>query len=176
MKILILSVVTLLLVACKSSQDHVRVATDYIARPVVYQKPGASVSLRDSQVNLDVSGVQYAVDVDIGSAYSDGKLLLDVHASDGLHIVGGDTELVMTLSQEIITLPYVLIAERDGRYYLYLNATVERDGQKRSRALTLIVQVGEEEAAIKNEEPGSLEKSTNEELMIVLPVKEEIIR
>lgn len=134
------------LVACNSASNITEtiLATNYEKNTVTYQKPGAAVSLVNSQVNLDAAGVQYEIDFTINSRYSSGDMSVSVKSSDGLYIVGGDSVVKETLINGDISFPYTVTATESGRYYLYAVVSVESNGVKRSRALTLIVQVGEE--------------------------------
>jgi hypothetical protein len=115
MKVLILLSVTLLfvftLLGCKGGVQSVRVAQDYVKQPAAYQKPGAALVLQNSQVNLEVAGAEYAVDVGIVSGYASGDMLLSVTASNGLHIVSGDTQSNVNLTAGNINQSYTLIAE-----------------------------------------------------------------
>jgi hypothetical protein len=172
LSVAVMSVFTL--VACKGGGQSVRMAQDYVKQPIVYQKPGAALMLQNSQVNLEVAGAQYIVDVGIVSGYDSGDMVLSVAASNGLHIVSGDTQSTINLTAGNSNQTYTLIAEEAGRYYLYLNAVVNKDGRKLSRALTFIVQVGEEQ--IKEELSVDLEKAGTSEMLITMPAKEEIIR
>jgi hypothetical protein len=162
------------LVACKGGGQSVRIAQDYVKQPAVYQKPGAALMLQNSQVNLEVAGAQYAVDVVIINGYGSGDMVLSVTASDGLHIVSGDTQSTVSLAAGNINQSYSLIAEEAGRYYLYLNAMVTKNGRTLTRALTFIVQVGEEQ--LKDETSISVEKTGTSDTVITMPAKEEIIR
>jgi len=162
------------LVACKGGGQSVRMAQDYVKQPAVYQKPGAALMLQNSQVNLEVAGAQYAVDVGIVSGYSSGDMVLSVSASNGLHIVSGDTQSTVSLTAGNINQSYTLIAEEAGRYYLYLNAIVTKDGRTLARALTFIVQVGEEQ--LKDGSSIGSEKAGTSDTVITMPAKEEIIR
>jgi Mg2+/citrate symporter len=160
------------LVACAGSDQSVRMAQDYVKQSAGYQKTGAAVMLQDSQVNLEVAGAQYAVDVGILSGYSSGVVMLTVTSSEGLYIVDGDVNPSKSLVPGLISFPYTLIASKSGHYYLYLHAEVIRDGVSSYRALTFIVQVG------KEAEGGDISKKNGRAVngVISMPAKEEIIR
>ena len=158
--------------ACGQERATVRTANDYVKSVAVYAKPGASISLSDQQVNLGVSGVQYAINIDLNSAYDSGQLTLSVAASDGLYIVGGDVAPVIALGSGIISLPYTVIAAEEGRYYIYLNVSVEKGGVVTGRALTFIVQVGDESKSIS---AAAQKSSANTSGVVSMPAKEVII-
>ena len=146
-RILLLSILFVsILGACMDSlgQQKKQVANDYVQSPSAYSKPGAVLTLVNSQVNLQVAGVDYAVNIDINSDYADGSMTLSVSASDGLSITDGELNPTISLKRGVIHLPYQLMAQQPGRYYLYINATVDSGGKKAARAMTFIVQVGEE--------------------------------
>jgi hypothetical protein len=163
---------SVLLQACDQGQARVYVANDYVKAVEIHRKPGAKVSLDNRQVNLAVSGAQYAINVDINSAYDSGQMTLVVTGSEGLFIVGGDVNPTMALSKGVMTLPYTVIASEDGRYYLHLNATVEKNGVIAVRALTLIVQVGDESKALSTASQKANNGSTG---VVSMTAKEEII-
>ncbi|MFT6189671.1 MAG: hypothetical protein ACJATV_001641 [Granulosicoccus sp.] len=164
-------VAILSLIGCK----EVRVATDYIQRENTYTKPGANVVLESSQVNLAVAGAQYAINAVLLSGYNSGDVTLSVSSSEGLYIVGGDVNPAMTLTKGKINCPYTVIAAEKGRYYLYMNAKVEKDGQVEHTALVFIVQVGEEDK-IDGKQSSQKASSGNDSGVISLPAHEEIIR
>lgn len=154
--------------------QSVLVAHDYIKRPVPHVKPGAALDLTYSQVNLDVAGAQYAVNVDIDSGYSSGDMSLDVKTSEGLYIVDGDLTANVSLSKGQIARPFEVMAVAPGRYYIYVNAKVDSGDRQSSRALTFIVQVGEE----KDDSDQYYQTLTEDdgEVLVSMPAREEIIR
>jgi len=159
------------LIACDENLlegQNVLTAKSYIKQEAAYAKPGAALTLENKQVNLEVSGAQYAIDVGIVSGYEGALMELSVSASDGLYITKGETNVTSTLSKGVNNHSYTIIASENGRYYLYLNATVTENDKKTPRALTLIVQVGEEQKA--SQKTNALEGGN-----IVMPAKEEII-
>lgn len=157
MKLLFLSFFLLVLLAlagCQNSTDvdshAIRIAENYTKHKMRYQKPGASLYLVNSQVNIATAGVQYAVDLDIYSFYPSGSIELAVKPSKGLHIVDGDTLAEQELSKGSMTFPYVIIAEESGRYYLHAKAKIESDDTKSFRSLSMIVEVGAEDSYEEN--------------------------
>lgn len=163
-----------LLSACNQDLGEVREATSYRAMLHSHHvKSGAKVDLVNAQVDLEVSGVQYAVNIDLQSGYENGELKLSIFTSEGLYIVGGEVSPVVTLSKGVISLPLTLIAAETGRYYVYLNGTVEKAGQVYPRSLTFIVQVGKEELGTGTENSASQELDGVEKV-ISMPAKEEI--
>jgi len=151
---LCLSIFTLINVtACQGSLsgDEVVIADNYVKYKRQYQKQGAALHLVNSQVNIVTAGVQYAIDLDIKSRYNSGNITLSVSASEGLYIVDGNINTERSLSKGSMSFPYVIIASEAGRYYIRAKAKVEEDNGKESfRALTMIVQVGEETSYEEN--------------------------
>lgn len=137
---------------CKGSAslNETVVANDYVKNTSSYQKQGSAVSLVSSQVNIASSGVQYAIDLTIDSQYSSGDIQVSVSTSEGLYIMDGSTNITQSLTKGSITLPYVVTASEVGRYYIYANVQTENNGVKSFRALTLIVQVGEDKVEVKS--------------------------
>jgi len=155
--------------------NHVyRVAPEnYIARGAIHSKPGVGVFLVNRQVNLEGAGAQYAITIDIQSSDLSGDLTLSIEPSEGLYVVNGDISPMQPLAPRM-SFPLTVHAVSNGRYYLYMNAVADVDGQSRSRALALIVQVGDEGSEVDT----SLSKSGEflGEETISMPAKEEIIR
>ncbi len=173
--VLMLSV--LFLSACDIDTSEVRTATDYRKQPFSYQKPGAVINLENAQVNLEVSGAQYAIDPGLISGYNSGDLELSVSASDGLYIVGGDTNPTMALTKGKMSCPYTVAAAKPGRYYLYINAKATINGAVRTRALTFIVQVGDEAEKDNGSDVLSSEKASGSgEIVVPMTAQEEIIQ
>lgn len=164
----------LALMGCKGSEQSVHVAKNYTKQPVAYQKPGAAIALSDSLVKLEVEGAPYSINIDINSQYSNGDMELSVSTSDGLYITSGDENPTVALSKGVIAFPYTITAIERGRFYIYINAVIEADGNKEARALTFIVQVGEENKAA-TDSPAQKSES-NKDLVIPMQAKEEIIR
>jgi hypothetical protein len=133
-----------LLNACGQELSATRVATDYVNSVSAYVKPGAKVGLENGQVNLEVAGVQYKVDIHIISGYTGDLMTLEVSPSEGLSIVSGSLNPTITLSKGVINFPYTVVASEMGRYYIYMNAKIEQGEKMIGRSLTFIVQVGEE--------------------------------
>lgn len=174
--IVILLSAMLALTACGKDSGSVRVATDYLAAKLAYSKPGARISLKNSQVNLEVAGVEYAIDIHLLSGYSGATLSLDVSASEGLFIVTGDTSPSVTLHRGGVNFPYSVTASKPGRHYIYMNAKVESEGRMSGRALTFVVQVGEEETKDVVTK-GAAKVSGNEEVGVFsMPAKEDVSR
>jgi glucokinase len=92
------------------------VADDYIKQKPRYLKPSADIVLINSQVNLAVAAVQYAVDIKVDSGYVGGDMALSVSASDGLYIVGGDIAATKTLIKGVVNNVYQVMATETGRY------------------------------------------------------------
>ncbi|GHB69839.1 hypothetical protein GCM10008107_18990 [Psychrosphaera saromensis] len=157
-------------------------ADSYTKNTTTYQKQGSAVSLLNSKVSLAEAGVPYLIDLAIDSKYSSGDMEIKVSASDGLSIVSGTTEINARLSNGVTTFPFEVSATEVGRYYLYAVVKTQSNGMKSGRALTLIVQVGEEEKSIKSTPVKTKKKGANQTddaptfgAPVVLPANEEII-
>ena len=147
-----LLVATLASCQADSNVNNVVTADSYTKNvPMAHGKPGASVSLVNSKVNLANAGVQYSINLGIDSRYSSGKMEVEVSSSEGLQIVSGNTHIQETLTKGAITFPYEVTATENGRYYLYAVVKTESNGVKSFRALTMIVQVGEQGETKKTE-------------------------
>lgn len=177
--------VSLMVVSCqgKLENEKIFVAHDYVKSSLQYRKPGPAIELNNSQVNLAVSGVSYAIDLSIFSGYDHGQMTVSISSSEGLYIVGGDLITTTPLTRGKIDIPYTVTAAKEGRYYLYTNVKVEQDGKEYLRALTMIVQVGSfvpqkllAQPEFSLEEKQSKQSDIQQERMIVLPVDEEVIQ
>jgi len=168
----------------ESTVSNVISTASYTKNTTTYQKQGSAVSLVNSKVTLAEAGVQYSIDLAINSKYSSGEMTATVSSSDGLSIVSGTTDINATLSKGNMTFPFEVIATEAGRYYVYAVVTTQSNGMKSSRALTLIVQVGEEEKSSKSTpvktKKGSVKQTGDSETTfgapVVLPANEEIIQ
>jgi hypothetical protein len=167
----------------ESTVSNVISAASYTKNTTTYQKQGSAVSLLNSKVSLAEAGVPYLIDLAIDSKYGSGDMEIKVSASDGLSIVSGTTEINATLSKGNMTFPFEVSATEVGRYYLYAVVKTQSNGMKSGRALTLIVQVGEEEKSIKSTPVKTKKKGANQTddaptfgAPVVLPANEEIIQ
>lgn len=133
----------------ESTVSNVISADSYTKNVVGYQKQGAAVSLVNSKVSLANAGVQYSIDLAINSKYNSGEMEVTVTSSEGLNIISGTTAIKETLIKGEMTFPFEVTAEEDGRYYLYAAVKTQSNGKTSARALTLIVQVGEQEKTSK---------------------------
>ena len=95
------------IVGCNSASsiNETVLATHYDKNTVSYQKQGAAVSLVNRQVNLDAAGVKYEVDLAINSKYSSGNMTVSIKSSEGLYIVGSQTDVEETLIKGSISSP-----------------------------------------------------------------------
>ncbi len=166
---LVLLISLLSLGACADTTP--RLATDYVATPKRYAKPGANIDLEKTQVNLETSGVDYAIDIRLSNAYGGATVSLDMRASDGLFITGGDVSPSQNLARGVTSFPLTVNATAPGRYYIYINAKVEKGELVTGRALTFIVQVG---GAV---DESGLQNSRSEEAGVhIMPATEDVFR
>jgi hypothetical protein len=170
---LIACISVLLISGCGDSQlpKKTVAAEHYINQVVSYKKPGAAISLANTEVMLEGTGVEYDVDIDIISEYSSGELTLTLSSSKGLYLFG-DKSQTIPLIRGNINLPFTVIANEPGRYYVYINAHVNQDGLSSGRALTFIINIGK---SAVNGTSLKAEAATNNGI-IELKAKEEIIR
>lgn len=169
---LFLGLMAFSLAGCQLENRGVVADQSYVKQSSVKRKPGAQLELENSQVNLEVAGVQYTINVGLFSGYSKGTIDFSVKASEGLYIVSGDESGTIGLGQSKLVLPYDVVATVEGRYYLYMNMSVDDGaGNVQGRALTFIVQVGPEP-----EVSGVLQKPEGVEYIKTLPVEEEVIQ
>jgi len=179
-----LLVATLASCQADSNVNNVVTADSYTKNiPMAHGKPGASVSLVNSKVNLANADVQYSINLGIDSRYSSGKMEVDVSSSEGLQIVSGDTDIQETLTKGAMTFPFEVTATENGRYYLYAVVKTESNGVKSFRALTMIVQVaehGETKKTETNKKTPNKKDVTNKDKTfgapILLKADEEIIQ
>jgi hypothetical protein len=169
-----LAIVSLLMMSsCSDSKAPINTvgAEHYINQVTSYRKPGAAISLKNTEVTLANSGVEYSVDIDIVSEYSSGELTLTISSSAGLYLFG-DKSQTMSLTKGTMHLPFTVIATETGRYYVYMNAQVNQDGLTSGRAMTFIINIGKPDG----NGASSKEKASTNEGIIELKAKEEIIQ
>jgi hypothetical protein len=164
----------LLLNACGQGLSSAGVATDYVSKAPTYNKSGAKVDLQSGQVNVEMAGLYYAIDIHMLSDYAGALMTLEVSPSEGLSIVSGNLNPTITLNKGVINFPYTVIASEVGRYYIYMNAKIEQGGKMVGRSLTFIVQVGEEvkvETSMQKTDTGTASPG-----VFSMPAEEEVIR
>lgn len=137
----------------KPSLDNVPVVeqpSDHQKRPTDHDKthrgkPGADVKLLENVVHRLEPGVAAEVVPTLTADYQEGLMTVSLTGSDGLHILEGETHYTFPLTQRNeYPLPLRLLASEPGRYYIQMQITVDQQGRRTARALSAIVQVGDE--------------------------------
>jgi len=138
-------------------------------KPIKEAKPGAAIRLiSNTIVSIKAKQTsQFELIFDVGD--SEGLLNIKLSPTEGLDVV--DTQMIQSIklsSANTIKIPVTLHAAIDGRYYLNIQATVEKGDSLSSRNLALIVQVGAEK------EKANVFKKASGENVISLPAQETI--
>lgn len=135
-------------------------------------KPGAAVSLKNTQpLFVSTPGV---LDFQLAliSPVADGKMSVDIAASDGLSIVSRERHFDFELNETgEYLIPISVSAETEGRFYIHLHTSITVDDHSSSRSLAAILQVGAR--AEKSQKPHS-KSSDQSEPIRVLPAQETI--
>lgn len=136
-----------------------------------YVKPGADIQLLNPVVPQLAPGQVKEVSLLLGAGYQEGRMTVQVTATEGLEIVAGATEVSFPLAAaQDYRLPLHLYAAEAGRYYVNLLANVQLpDGALVSRAFSVAIQVGAAERVRENEKVGR-----EQDGVLVMPAEESV--
>lgn len=142
-------------------------------QPHSLAKPGAAVSLKNSEpLYAAVQGV-YEYQLQLLSPSHEGKMTVEASTSDGLVIVSSARHFEFELQEgREYSVPLTLNASAEGRFYIQLHVSITSDGQTSSRVIAAILQVGE--AAVKAEKAAAKGLAKDAESVISLPAQETI--
>lgn len=136
-------------------------------------KPGAAVSLKNSEPLFVAVPGTYEYPLALLSSVREGKMRVDVSTSEGLAIVSSAQHFEFALQERgDYSLPLVIKASKEGRFYIQLQVSVIIGEQRSSRALAAIVQVGE--PAVKANKAAANGTGPEVESVISLPAQETI--
>lgn len=137
-------------------------------------KPGAQISLATNEIYPLKAGVVGDMKLVLLTPYTEGQLSVTVSASEGLALVSDVTDFNFLLEADTdYVIPLKLLAQEDGRYYVHLQVNLESEGRRTFRALSAIVQVGQEDTVTK--EKLKIHKAGEATSVILLPAEETII-
>lgn len=107
-------------------------------------KPGASVSIKNPQP-LVVSGVGvHQLTIVVASPSYPGAINIRLSGSDGLQLLSSPQDFRFELNEQgEYQLPVTVNAQSEGRHYVRLHVAIAQGEQLETRAVSLIVQVGE---------------------------------
>lgn len=142
-------------------------------QPHSLAKPGAAVSLKNSEpLYAAVPGV-YEYQLQLLSPSHEGKMTVEASTSDGLVIVSSARHFEFELQEgSEYSVPLTLNASAEGRFYIQLHVSITSDEQTSSRVIAAILQVGE--AAVKAEKAAATGLAKDAESVISLPAQETI--
>lgn len=142
-------------------------------QPHSLAKPGAAVSLKNSEpLYAAVPGV-YEYQLQLLSPSHEGKMTVDVSTSDGLVIVSSAHHFEFELQEgSEYSLPLTLNAGAEGRFYIQLHVSITVNGQSSSRVIAAILQVGP--SAVKAQKAAAKNSEQDAEPVISLPAQETI--
>lgn len=142
-KIFCFSVLTLLVLAgCNPSSSEV-------SKPTVkhgkHLKPGADIRLQSDSIIFVKPNEIVDTDIVLATNETSGQLSLDISLSEGLELLDTSSKINATLNEtKLVKTPVKLRAIHDGRFYIYLQASLSNGESISSRSLALIVQAGPE--------------------------------
>lgn len=136
----------------------------------VTMKPGASVSLANTQpIVLPTTGMQQ-IELVLQSARHEGEMSISVASSDGMSVDSTTNTFHFSLvEQGEYRLPITLYVAQEGRHYVRLNISVTSQGTSEKRAISAIVQVGKLAPAAQKTAPAGTTDG-----VITLPAQERI--
>lgn len=110
----------------------------------VHPKPGAAVSLKNSQPLYAANPGVYDYQLQLISPSKTGTITVVTSASDGVMIVSPEREVAFQLQEfgEYV-LPLTVNASTEGRFYIQLQVTISEGEHSSKRAIAAILQVGE---------------------------------
>lgn len=137
-------------------------------------KPGAQISLATNEIHKAKAGIASDIKLVLITPYIEGQLTVAVSASEGLALVSEVNEFTFMLDADTdYAIPLQILAQEDGRYYVHMQVNLEVEGRRTFRALSAIIQVGQDEQPKKAE----LKVRTTGEAspVILLPAEETIV-
>lgn len=138
----IIALTLLGLTACHPKTTEVSVPA---AKHEKHFKPGANVRIQSDSIIIVKSGEIINTNIVLTTSESSGRLLIDFSCSEGLELFDTPKQINAELNEtKLVTVPVKLRAIQDGRFYLYLQATINSGESVSSRSLALIVQAGPE--------------------------------
>lgn len=133
-------------------------------------KPGASVSLTNTQpIVLPTIGM-HQIELVLQSARHEGELSISVVSSDGVSVDSTTNTFHFSLvEQGAYRLPITLYVAREGRHYVRLNVSMTSDGTNEKRVISAIVQAGKPAPAAQKTAPANATDG-----VITLPAQERV--
>lgn len=148
----------------------------------IHPKPGAQVSLIDSQLYMIEPGEYRPLTIRLRSPQAQGLMRVTITGSEGLHILPSSAEPVFTLAPGVIhELPLQVHVAQPGRYYVHLTIVTEGGDRQLSRVMSVIVQAGKDQPRETLRKldasagPGD-EDAPLEEPLITLPARETVVQ
>ncbi len=136
-------------------------------------KPGAAVSLKNTEPLYSAAPGVYEYHLQLLSPGHEGKMTVDVSASDGLAIVSSERHFEFELQKGgEYPVPLTINASAEGRFYIQLHVSITANGQSSSRVIAAILQVGE--PAVKAQKAAAKSAAQEAETVISLPAQETI--
>ncbi|HEX7762296.1 MAG TPA: hypothetical protein VF433_01605 [Cellvibrio sp.] len=136
----------------------------------ITMKPGASVSLANTQpIVLPTIGM-HQIELVLQSARHEGEMTISVASSDGMSVDSATNTFHFPLvEQGAYRLPITLYVAREGRHYVRLNVSTTSGGTNEKRVISAIVQAGKPAPAAQKTAPTSTTDG-----VITLPAQERI--
>ncbi len=133
------------LTACNPKSAEIAPTTVKHEKHEKHLKPGADVKFQSHSIIFVKGGEIVNTDLVLTTNERSGRLLLDLSVSEGLELLDTPKQIDAELSEtKLVKIPVKLRAIRDGRFYLYLQASLSNGESTSSRSLALIVQAGPE--------------------------------
>lgn len=108
-------------------------------------KPGADLRLQSDSIIFIKRDEIVSTNIILATNEASGRLILDLSVSEGLELLDTPKQINTELNEtKLINIPIKLHAVRDGRFYVYLQASLNNGESLSSRSLALIVQAGPE--------------------------------
>lgn len=137
-------------------------------------KPGAQIRLATNAIHKAKAGVVSDISLVLVTPYIEGQLSVVVSASEGLALVSDVTDFSFVLDADTdYAIPLKILAQEDGRYYVHMKVNLDVKGRRTFRALSAIIQVGQDEQSKKKAEL-NVRTTGDTPPVILLPAEETI--
>lgn len=136
-------------------------------------KPGASVILKDTKPLYAATPGIYEYSIVLLSSYVSGEMIVDISTSDDISFLSSNRHFEFSMQpQAEYKVPLTLDVNKEGRFYIQLHVSITADGQHATRAIAVILQVGEPE--LKAQKMTSKSAAGESDSIITLPAQETI--
>ena len=136
--------VTVILFSCSVKPEN---DAAHLTKPsirVKAAKPGAPIKLISESIITINPNELSQINIELQTMELGGYLEIDFLPVSGLNLVNTEAHLSLEIVSQTVKLPVTLLAPMKGRYYLNMHTRIKDGESSSTRALAIIVQVGEQ--------------------------------